>query len=213
MEVDEFEGEIEYERLTAAVTAHVAEDFIRERHAAQRLWDGTPRLTHAYAVSKLAEGYADLYYRDADFYQQTYCKLVCKLGGLLHESMEVGATFEDLVTISDEAVANTIASVTPDNRMPRPKRLKILANQIGLAKPPAQIIVLASLLHDSVRLEERFRKKTDPATIKTIRVWIEESREIFGVLGKIKESAFLVQPMATFRTGLIELDQLCRQRR
>lgn len=211
MEVDSFEGEIEYERLAAAVAHQAAEDFVRDRHAAQRTWDGAPRLVHLYAVSKLAEDYADLFFREHDFYSHAYHKLVCRLGGLLHESMDWGATFEELTEVGDEAVARVVADLTADRRLPRPRRLRVLANQVGLSLASAQIIKLADLLHDTVRLSEILRKRPTVELGKLTRLWVEEARELFQVLSKIKESVFLARPIASLKTAIVELDQRARQ--
>jgi len=213
MEVDSFEDEIEYERLMAALTCQAAENFIRDRHASQRTWDGAPLLTHLYAVSKLAEDYADLYFRDEDFYGHAYHKLVCRLGGMLHESMDWGATFEELTDVSDESVARAVAALTADRRLPRPKRLQILVNQVGLAMPTTHIIKMADLLHDTVRLNEAFRRRPTIELARLTELWIEESREVFHVMDKIKESAYLSQPVVNLKTSIAELDKKCRQLR
>jgi len=213
MQVDNHESEIDYERLLAAINNRAVESFIVSNHASQCLWDGSPRLPHLHAVSRIAEDYADLFFKEADFYQQTYGKVVCRLAGMLHESMDAGLTFEDLVGVADEAVARTVAGITADRRLPRPKRIEIYANQVGLANEYVQIVELANLLSDVVRVRDQMKHRVPAATLVAVRFWLQEANEIFKVLGKIKESLYLAQPFVNLEAGLDDLWRRCRMKR
>lgn len=213
MDVEDLDGEIEYERLRDAVNDHVAEEYAKDLHACQRTWDGSPRLSHVYAVAKLAEDYANVYYTEADFFKQSYMKLACKLSGLLHESMFAGANFERVVEVSDEAVARIVAEMSEDCRMPQPKRLELYANQIGLARPSTQVVMLANLVNDTTRVADRFRSRVNKEMLDATEVWVWESNVIFRSLGRIKDSIYLAGPFALLRRSLDEIDRKCQSRR
>lgn len=205
VEASAYEGEIEYDRLHTAVSWAQVEAYAHRLHSAQTHPLGGPKLRHCYAVAELARRHAAVLFAEADFFSQRYHALVCRAGGLLHEAADYGAYFEDLVTAADEAVAQLVTSVSVDRRVPRPRRLRLYGNQVGLAPPAAQLIKLADLQHDCLLLREA-------GDHPLLRAWLEEAREVTSCLGRIQSVAALKAQVRQLKTDLQDLDQQRRQR-
>jgi hypothetical protein len=206
---DPFEHEIEYDRLCDALTGRGADTMAIRLHASQQQLAGSSKLSHLHAVSELSGRYADTFYNEVDFNAQRYYKTCCKLAGLLHESMEWGGIFEQIVEVADETVARMVADLTPDRRIPRPKRRRLYFNQIGLSRPPAQLVKFADLQHEAHQLLSIQPKAIKPGTIETIRFWADDALEIIPLLDKIKGCYALVAPLAKLKVQLDELSDRC----
>lgn len=206
---DPFEHEVEYDRLCDALTGRGAETMAIRLHASQQQLSGSSKLSHLHAVSELSNRYADLFYNEADFNAQRYYKTCCRLAGLLHESMEWGGVFEQIVAVADETVARMVADITPDRRIPRPKRRRLYFNQIGLARPPAQLVKFADLQHEAHNLFSIPPKALKSSTVETIRFWVEDALEVIPLLDKLKECYALIAPLAKLKVQLDELNDSC----
>jgi hypothetical protein len=205
----ETDTDVEYERLREGLVWAGIDDFARSAHAAQRHLDGSPKLAHLYVVSELAGRHAERFYSDGDLFEKRYMTLVCKATGLLHEAMGAGRTYEDLVDAADEAVASLVAAVTPDGREPRSKRVHLLANRVGLAPEPAQLVVLADLQHEVVGLRAVLARSEPP--VAAVRQRSAECGELSACLGKIGRSAALAGVTAALAAALKDLDRRCRE--
>jgi hypothetical protein len=206
---DPFEHEIEYDRLCDALTGRGADTMVIRLHASQQQLTGSSKLSHLHAVSELSGRYADLFYNEVDFNAQRYYKTCCKLAGLLHESMEWGGVFEQIVEVADETVARMVADLTPDRRTPRPKRRRLYFNQVGLARPPAQLVKFADMQHEAQQLALIQPKSLKPTTIETIRFWVDDAQEIIPLLDKIKGCYALNAPLAKLKVQLDQLNERC----
>lgn len=178
--------ENEFTRLHAASAWADMEALAEDRHGSQSSLDGSPRLKHLYAVSDLAEKLARDYFEDLDLATQVYWTKVCKAAGLLHEAIGSGCAFEDLVGVSDEAVARAVADGQPDLRLPAPRRLELHANSIGLSTEAAQIVKLCDLRHEAVIRVRVMESRPDPQTVSRVSEWVAEAQVVSGVLRKIE---------------------------
>lgn len=178
-------------------------------HASQQQLTGSSKLSHLHAVSELSGRHADTFYTEVDFNAQRYYKTCCKLAGLLHEAMEWGGVFEQIVEVADETVAGMVADLTPDRRIPRPKRRRLYFNQIGLARPPAQLVKFADLQHEANQLLSIQAKSLKPTTIETIRFWVDDAHEVIPLLDKLKGCYALNAPLAKLKVQLDELSDRC----
>jgi hypothetical protein len=201
---DIIENEIEYERLCEAITGKGSEALVVKLHSGQQQLSGLSKLAHVHAVSELAALYADDFYTEADFTEQRYRKMTCKYAGLLHEAIEFGSFFEELVDVSDENSARIVAMLTSDRRLPRPKRLKLYLNQVGVASEAAQIVKLADLQHECHQLLE-LPGRLIKASARVISEWREEAIDLLLVMGKIQESIYLTPQLAKLKTNLVTL--------
>jgi hypothetical protein len=206
MRSDNYEQEVEFDRLCDSLTGKGSDELVMRLHAEHSQIGGGSKQIHLHAVSELAAQYADHFYSANDFNAHRYWILSCRLAGMLHEAMEWGATFEDITSVADETVARLVASITPDRRLPRPKRLELYSNQVGLAPAPAQLIKLADLQHECFRLcGLNLDKKKDP-TLKIINEWLDEARLVVRSIATIRESTELEDQISEFHVKLSELD-------
>jgi len=197
-----YETEVEFDRLRTAVSWGQVEEHARKLHSGQG-HHNVPKLRHCYGVAELAARHARHVFRDCDFFAQRYRELACRAGGLLHEAMDCGASFEDVVRAADEAVAQLVASITADRRLPRPKRARVYTNQVGLASAAAQAIKLADLQHDCLLLKGA---RPGPET----EAWAEEAREVLASLGRIHTVAALAEQVWHLKA---DLQAMARKRR
>lgn len=205
IEVDVFEGELEFDRLHAMVSWPQIERYAHKLHASQGHLGDTPKLRHCHAVSELAARYAKEIFYDDDFFAQRYRTLVCRAGGMLHEAIDTGAFFEEVVKAGDEHIARLVASVSMDRRLPGPKRIRIYGNQIGLASAAAQAVKLADLQHDCLLLT---RNLDLPA-----EAWVEEAKDILGSLGRIHAVPALALHAKQLKEDLQALDKSRKPKR
>jgi hypothetical protein len=205
MRSDQFEQEVEYERLCDSLTGKGSDELALRLHAAHVQIGGGSKLIHLHAVSELAAQYVDHYYNGHDFNEHRYWSLGCRLTGLLHEAMEWGGTFEDVVAVADETVARLVASLTADRRLPKPKRLELLANKVGLAAPAAQLVKLADMQHDCFHLCGLNLHKESDAQLNIISDWLDEARLLLRSMARIRESMEIDNQVADFYVKLSEL--------
>lgn len=205
MRSDVYEQEVEYERLCDSLTGKGSDELALRLHAAHVQLGGGSKLIHLHAVSELAAQYSNTFYAEYDFSAQRYWGLSCRLAGLLHESMDWGGTFEDITSVADETVARTVAVLTADRRLPRPKRLELLANHIGLGDPAAQLIKLADLQHECFHLLGQNLGKSNDVVLVIIEDWLDEARFLARSMIKIRESVELDRQVTDFYVKLSEL--------
>jgi len=206
MRSDQYEQKVEYERLCDSLTGKGSDELVLRLHAAHTQLGGGSKLIHLHAVSELASQYSNTFYDEQDFNTQRYWGLSCRLAGLLHESMDWGGTFEDITSVADETVARMVSSLTADRRLPRPKRLELLANHIGLGEPAVQLIKLADLQHECFHLLGQNLIKSNDAVLAISEDWLNEARLIIRSMVKIRESSEIDGQVADFYVKLSELD-------
>ena len=209
----ETDTEVEYERLREGLVWEDINGFAGSVHAAQTHVDGSSKLTHLYVVSDLAGRYAARYFEEAGVepFEQKYLAIVCRAAGLLHEAMAAGKDYEELVGVSDEAVARVVASLTPDVRLPRPKRLQVQANHWGLASEAGQLVALADLQHTAAGLQRLAERKDPP--LDRVRVAAAEGRVLLASLGKLTGSFVFAGPLTATAGAFKALEQRCRARK
>lgn len=196
--LDRNETSLDYDRLCSALDRRGIEAFAQYRAI---LIGGQPdKVAHLAAVGELARRYALLYYRDGDILEKKYRTAVCEAAGILHESLEQGCRFEDLVGAADESVARVVAGLTADVRLPGPKRMLLLSNQVGLGSVDVQIVKLADLRHDCT-VHARFAE-SEPVRV---RDWLEEATAVASSFHKCAESS-LASRIKSLKLDLRELD-------
>lgn len=210
MHLDEYEQEIEFDRLCIALTGDGSDQLVQLLHASQKQFYGTSKLIHLRTVSELAFNHAVAYYEDHDFNEQRYRKTSCRLLGLLHETMDWGASFEDIVFVSDEIVAHGVAALTIDKRLARPKRLELYVNQLGRAPDYVQIAKLADLQHDATCLLAYSVRKTDKDLLQNVRGWVDDVRWLYPALLNLKESLAMAGQVSDLWTKIEELERRCK---
>ncbi len=207
MEADDFEQRIEYERLCDSLTGRGSDELVLRLHAAHSQLGGGSKLIHLHAVSELAAQHANNFYVEHDFNAQRYWTTSCRLAGLLHESMDWGGNYEDLIYVADETVARLVSALTGDRRIPKPKRMDLLANQIGLGGAPAQIIKLADLQHDCFHLLGLPLGRPDEMLLELMGEWLDDARLILRSMVKIQESPLLDAQVADLRVKMSQLSE------
>jgi hypothetical protein len=203
--LDRDDQETEYDRLHMTLDREAVIAFAQ--HRCTLLGHAPDKLIHLAAVADLAQRYAAILYKDADFTEQRYRAQVCAAAGFLHEAMLHGCDFERLVEVADEAVARVVAAVTPDVRQPVPRRVQLLANQVGLAGGDAQLVKLADLRHDCTCYAHL--TESDPGRV---RDWLEEAREILTCLHQLTGTT-LSSRIDAVREEVGKLDRATRAHR
>lgn len=115
-----------------------------------------PRFDHARLVSKASGRLAETYFADRVMVNdRLYHVAVCRLGGLLHEAIRFcGVSYEELAALTDKAVADVVGALSAHNGVPQPRRLDLLANQLGHGGPTAQLVKLVDFVCEASDLEE-----------------------------------------------------------
>lgn len=205
MRSDNYEQEVEYERLCDALTGKGCSELAMRLHGAHTQIGGGAKLIHLHAVSELAAQHSGHFYAENDFNENRYWSLSCRLAGVLHEAMDWGGNFEDVTAVADETVARIVSSLTADRRLPRPKRFELLANQIGLAAPAAQLVKLADLQHDCFHLCGLNLTKSSDAQLNIIGDWLDEARLLLRYMDKIRASTQIDSQFVDLHVKLSEL--------
>lgn len=170
----------EYERTRSSIDLQAALVFAQHRHTTIGL--PATRLSHFSTVGELTDLYlTDLYFETKDFIAARYMKTVCKAAAYLHEVIQFGKSFEDVVKITDDFVAGLVAQITPDPRLPFPKRIRLFGNQIGLASAEAQVIKLADMRHTVKMLSE------SPADKQECSDFLDECKQVIPCLHKLTD--------------------------
>jgi (p)ppGpp synthase/HD superfamily hydrolase len=177
--------EIEFSQLHDVLNWEEAQSLARSAHATQTHLDGESKLTHVYAVSELAKGYALYVYGLRAGFEKKYLVEVCRIGGLLHEVVASGIDFERLTQAADKAVTELVVAITPDIRLPRPKRFYMYNNQVGLADDTAQIVALADLRHTVTSVAKIAKLKS--FSWQTLNEYTREMREMLSVFYRIEK--------------------------
>jgi hypothetical protein len=103
---------------------------------------------HALATERLLEGW-EVYYADPvaatqSFPGQRYLVSALRLCCLLQHAFSSGFTFDAIVKVADGWVAQTIARITPDPRLPKQRRAVDLAERVRRSAVEVRILSLAS---------------------------------------------------------------------
>lgn len=194
--------EIEFDRLHASIDRQAVIAFAQ--HRTLLAGGDTTRLVHLNTVGELAGRYAEALHADLDFVEKRYRRQVCEAAGFLHDTLLQGCDFESLVSLADEAVAKVVAAVTPDVRLPAPKRMMMLGNAIGLAGGDAQLVKLADLRHEAVL--KAAAVESDPVGV---RAWLSEASEVLSCLHQLRNTP-LVTRIDAVKAAVGDLDDRTR---
>lgn len=178
------EQTVEFSRLVKLFSWSTIDEFVTDRHSSQGCSWGESMLGHLYAVAKLAETLSYKVFDETDFNAQHYWAKVCRATGLLHESVRLaGSSFEELLELADTTTAKSVCDMTPDYRLPEPRRIEMWLNSVGLASAPAQLVVLADLRLEAAAKRKLVEKKrhTDSTTSR----WIAAARAASDCLNKL----------------------------
>jgi hypothetical protein len=206
----ETDREVEYDRLREGLVWLEIEGFARSVHVTQSYIDGSPKMTHLRHVSDEAGKLAEQFYIGCDdLFEQKYVCIVCRAAGLLHEVMLAGKDFEDVVEASDEAVANVVSEITPDVRLPRPKRVHHFLNRVGLASVPGQLIVLADLQQHLAGLQHLLQMRTPP--VELVKEQAGECRAVALSLNKVERMPITAKHVQNLLVSFKQLEKRCRR--
>lgn len=81
-----------------------------------------------------------------------------------------GCRFEDIVNLTNLETAGMLADITPDNRLPGPRRMLMHTSDLGQAKPCPQIIRLVQLTQEIEDARARFLNNPERE-----RNWLREA--------------------------------------
>lgn len=173
------------ERLDRKVT----KDFTRRQHARQKRLDGSPAYHHSFRVADLAEAFSRRHF--CRFSSQTITeRLTNELSwhvGCLHDTLEDGtADFDDIVAITNMEIAELVASISHDKRLPSPKRVMVYVNALAFIDPRAMVVKLADIvdnLQDMLSLLQTARAGNQVKLM--LGRWPDEVLRSLESLGKI----------------------------
>ena len=144
----------------------------------RKRFDGT-YLTHTVAVASLAEQFGVRLFRQHGMLMPLDRVTVDCMwhAGLLHSVIDLcGSTWDDVLSVTNLTVADFVAALSRDNRLPRPRRTFSYVSQLLQADIPVQAISLADCcyeLTDAVALLRRDPNKAKSA----FALWSEEAAD------------------------------------
>lgn len=162
---------------------------------------GGSRAEHLLRVANLSVRYVDILYQGGDKLEARYFRKVCEAAGFLHESLTQSCSFEELVAISDEAVATLVSSITPDLRESAARRIVSYSNRVGMARREAQLVVLADLRH-----EYDLHVSAGKANLPSAKIWAEEAVEVIMNLRALRNTR-LESRVQVLRSRLVNLEK------
>lgn len=121
--------------------------YVRFRHHDISLREEAPARADPQAVGPLAAQYATRYLR-GEFTEEAANQVhVAHAAGLLVYAMDgYGLAYEDVCEVAGREVAEILAVITPDNRLPEPRRHIGLRSALGQADPVAKVVRLAEIV-------------------------------------------------------------------
>lgn len=197
-----------------------ADAFADARHAHQTRYGGEPYTEHTKRVAKRAEELLGVYYQmfgggflipmDQLVIDTTYC------AARLHDVMEdCGATFEDICHRTTLQVAEMVASLSHDPRLPAPQRIREYCSRLYDATFEAQVVKIADL-EDNLKGAAALFKQDREQALEWFQYWLDhECGQIQGVLKKFER---LVPDIEEYQQvwnwnqyAIREMAQFCRR--
>lgn len=204
------EQDVEYDRLRSVISWRGIESLINQRHGSHTSVDGTPKLRHLYAVYELISKLCKSVYAERDLNLQNYWTKVAGAAALLHEVMSLGGcVYEQVVEVADEATARVVCNCTPDPRLPRPKRLLLYSNQVGLAEEVPQMVKLCDLRHEATIRRRVFEYAERVQAVAMASEWLEEAYAVLPVLDKA-DAHHTRSLRIMLKEDIALLEQLCK---
>jgi len=162
--------------------------FMVQSHQGHKRCGGTPYYYHPWWTAKIVELYAISHFKSVDTLilppAQTQINDMY-LAGLLHDTIEdCGVTFEEVAREANMQVADLVAHVSADHRLPLPKRKVAYENRLGHAPFQAKLLKLADITHNLQTSYELIKEKPELAEpfLKgwpaTVLMYIESIRVI-----------------------------------
>lgn len=150
----------------------------------KRLVGSVSLMAHADVVADVAEAL----YRHWAEEHQPWSVVMNRLGqdavwhaALLHEAIDCGATYEDIVWLTQPDVGEYVAAMSLDRRLPLSRRLSERNHAIGSGSLPVQIIGAADLLLEAaIRAQHFWQCPGDSRTELSMRVM--RMNELYAML-------------------------------
>jgi hypothetical protein len=181
----ELDQDLEFDRLSSDLLLPAVEDTAAKWFSVHRRLDQTSVFGHLQVVSKDACALFDRAADEMSLSAKRYWTKVCEAAGLLHESIVSGRRYEDVVAAADDAVANTVAALTPDIREPYSKRSFLLANRVGNATLIAKAVKLADIGSDLEMVEGMEIKASNRFEVRSL---LSEMKEILLSMAELRRS-------------------------
>jgi len=164
--------------------------YMVESHRGRKQPDGAPFFRHPQAVAKLADQLAARYYTRKGNLTFPMDQITIKdiwHAGMLHDAIEHGRTYDDILEVTSLSVANIVSEVTSSTRLPRPRRLMEYCNRLNFAEPPVMITKLAEIVH---HLESAMQLIDDeaPKSVVVLNFWPQELVECVEAIRVLRES-------------------------
>lgn len=151
--------------------------FAMSKFRGRKRLDQAPLYKHSQRVAESATKLVDKYLRECNTFispnDQQQIEEAWHVGWLHDVLEDSGATYDDVVCITNLTVANTVAALSFDPRLPAPRRLAEYVNRLAHADLFTKIVKLADLgdnLNDMMQL-----LRMDPKRIRLyLQNWPEE---------------------------------------
>ena len=161
-------------------------------HRGQKRADGSAYSRHPKEVAELAESWGVRHFRNNRLIMPLDRVTIVDMwhAAMLHDTIEDGrATWDDILGVTNLAVAELVATLSHDNRLSRPRRLQEYTNCLVHADYPAKIVKLADLycnLQDALVL-----LRSQPEKAKTfLEGWPDEVVECIAAVEKLSQRRF-----------------------
>lgn len=130
-------------------------EFVGERHQQLAVREEAAILADPVAIADTAVRLVTRHIRGLEFcVDREELLQTAELAGLLFYALDrYGCTFEDLCNLASFEVAKTVATLTPDHRLPHPKRVTTWLSQVGQAPLHVKLVKLAEAAAVLAQLE------------------------------------------------------------
>ena len=160
-----------------------------------RRQDSRTTTSHAEAVADLAYEFCMEYLKDGSDFVRPADRVIAEAvwhAGVLHELVEIGgATYDDICSVTNRAVADILCGASRDARLPRPRRAKMFIGQLQEAGPHSQLVVLADLTDEltAIQAQPLAKQLADD-------LWLVEAGDLLNSLHALRSHATLRKQLA-----------------
>jgi hypothetical protein len=181
------------EQLDRAAT----EAFARQKYKGLKRLDGSPFYRHPGKVAQLAENMLWRHFRakEAMILLPASRQMVEEAWhtGWLHDAIEdTSATYDEITQVTNLRVANWVAALSKDNRLPGPRRLREYTSQLA-GQPEAVLIVKLADVGNNLEDMLALLKKQPLQSKQLVDDWPDELHRTLSAIERISSVALTTE--------------------
>jgi len=165
-------------------------DYVGLRHCEFEAYNATPGLADPQAVGRLALEIASALYSglpqpaaDRDQVDEPAQQTIAQCAGYLVYAMDgYGLDYEDVCRVADHAVAQVLIRITPDNRLPSPRRNLEQRSALGQGTEVHQLVKLAEIICAARGILGTLSPKEFAANAGYLKNWCDSQAHLLGAM-------------------------------